>query len=109
VPHLINCGIAKFVKWPRPLIAAGPTSDGHCAVTYLAIPSYQHIRDLLQLGFSNFVSDFFLSRVNFHSETYLDELGPHGLGVLSMAVRDRQYDGLNWCQPHRQCASVVFD
>ena len=83
--------------------------NGHCSILSFAISQHQHERDLLHLGITNLEVDLLFPVIHGHANSSGFQLIVNLFGVLRLAVRDRQDNGLNRSQPHRERARIVLN
>src|SRR5438093_5397900 len=69
---------------PRALITAGSRPDRNRSFGRLTIADHQHVRNLLQLGLSNLISDFFLALVDLSAQARGVQLVAHRRAVRQM-------------------------
>src|ERR1017187_4142087 len=93
----------------RPLVGVFAVADGDQAIFLLAVAHYQHVRDLLHLGFADLEVHLLIAIVHGGADSGVVELLLDLARVRGLAIRDRQHDGLNGRQPHRERAGVVLD
>src|ERR1017187_5162155 len=93
----------------RPLVGVFAVADGDQAIFLLAIAHYQHVRDLLHLGFADLEVHLLIAIIHGGADSGIVELLPDVAGVLGLAIGDGQHDGLNGREPHRERAGVVLD
>ena len=93
----------------RAQIAAGsaPYRDG--GLGGLAVAGHQHVRDFLQLGFADLISNLLLPLVELHPEAGRRQPVAHGPRVLIMAIGNGQDHHLYRRQPERERPGVVLD
>src|ERR1035437_10225759 len=93
----------------RPLVGVLAVADGNHATLLLAVAHYQHVRNLLHLGFADFEVHLLIAIVHGGADSGVVELLPDAARVLRLAIRDGQHNRLNGREPHRERAGVVLD
>src|ERR1035437_5950382 len=93
----------------RPQVAVLAVADGNHAILLLAVAHYQHVRNLLHLGFADLEVHLLIAIVHGGADSGGVELPLDVARVCRLAVRDGQHNRLNGRQPHRERAGVVLD
>src|ERR1022692_1663251 len=93
----------------RPLVGVLAIADGDQAIFLLAVAHYQHVRNLLHLGFADLEVHLLIAIVHGGADSGVVELLLDAARVCRLAVRDGQHDRLNGREPQRERAGVMLD
>src|ERR1019366_1209340 len=93
----------------RPLVAVLAVADGNLAALLFAVAHYQHVGDLLKLGFADLEVHLLVAIVHRGTDSGGVQLFLDVARVRRLAIRDGQHDGLYGREPHRERAGVVLD
>ena len=83
--------------------------DGHRAISRLAVANHQHVRNLLQLGCADLITNLLLTLVYLDPQPFGRQACANLSPVLQMPVRNRQNHHLHGRQPQGKTARVVLD
>jgi hypothetical protein len=89
----------EVVQRNRAQVRAAVQAHGDRAGGVVAVAHDEHVRDIRDFGFGDFLADLFVARVQLHTEVLGLELVRDGLRVLFVTIDDRQDDGLDRSEP----------
>ena len=93
----------------RPLVSAHPVPHTDGSLGCLFVADDQHVGNLLQLGFANFITNLLLAVVDRRPEPCCGQFRLYRLPIVEMAVGDGQHRRLDRRQPHRESPGIVLD